>query len=576
MASRFGRVTANNPIKKLPALNLLPRSRGMCFFLATVDLSLSDLNALAGTSLTAKQAEETAAMLGMPLEKSEGDRLVFEISPNRPDWLSVEGIARSFASYLSVKIGLRPYSVAAPTTECQVDESFIPARPHVSACIARGMSLSEETIKQVMQLEEKISDTLGRRRKKISIGAYDLSKVNPPFHYIGAEPSAVRFVPLGMTAEMTLAEAVKAHPKGVQFGAILGPMPKWPIITDSKGQMLCLIPITNADSNKVTTATHDLFVEVNGTSRQAVDESMAFIVAQLLDRGAKVDQVKFTGAVSFTTPQMPKREMKTSVQAVSKLVGITVTSAQIASCLERMGYAARVYGNEVSAEIPFYRNDIMHENDLIEDVAIAYGYNNIKGRQPPFVTTGAKHPDEAFADRLRQTMIGLGFQDCLTFTLTNEKTHYERMLITPSERVRIANPLTGETTMVRTSLLPSLLSVLEANTREKYPQLLSEIGDTVLIDKTNPNGSRTQKKLCAVIASKDANLSAAKSALDALLLEFGIECKFAKSSEPFFIPSRSASFTGGNAHGYYGEINPQVLENFGIEMPVSAFEIWFD
>lgn len=244
--------------------------------------------------------------------------------------------------------------------------------------------------------------------------------------------------------------------------------------------------------------------------------------------------------------------------------------------LERMGFSATAKGQKVTAAIPSYRNDIMHERDLIEDVGIAYGYSNFKGRAPPFPTIGAKHPIESFADRQREIMIGLGFQDCVTFTLTNEPVHYVRMMLTPEGRVQIGNPLTQETTMVRTSILPSLLTVLETNKDQKYPQKLFEAGDTVVPDESSPAGCATQKKLCAVIASKGAGLSDIKSVLEALLKELNVDYSLERSQKQFFIKSRSASVKGAKVRGYFGEVHPQVLENFGMTMPVAAFEVWFE
>jgi phenylalanyl-tRNA synthetase beta chain len=512
----------------------------------------------------------------MPLGKAEGGSMVLEVSPNRPDWLSVEGIARSLSSFLSAKAGIRPLELAKPAVECRVEKEFLAARPFVGAAVARKARLTDESVRQMMQLEEKLCETVGRKRRKISMGHYDLSKLEPPFYYKGAKPGEVSFVPLGMEEKLPLSQIIERHPKGQQYARVLDGLARYPVILDSEGEALCLIPITNGESSRVTTKTADVFVEVNGTTRQAVDSCLAILCAQLADRGAKMEQVMFSGAFSGLTPSFCPRAMKTSQAAAGKLLGVEMPATDIAKNLEKMGYGAIARGESVEAAIPYYRADIMHECDLIEDAGIAYGFEKFRGRPSPFVTTGARHPVEAFADRLRGLMVGFGFQDCVTFTLTNERTHYEKMLSKPAARVEIGNPLTSETTMVRTSILPSLLSVLEANTREKYPQLLFEAGDVAVIDKDDPNGCRTQKKLCALIASREAGLSEIKSVLESALAELGSNYEFEKGQEDFFIPTRSAKVSGEKVRGCYGEIHPQVLENFGIEMPVAAFEIWFE
>ncbi|MFA5247345.1 MAG: phenylalanine--tRNA ligase subunit beta, partial [Candidatus Micrarchaeia archaeon] len=239
-------------------------------------------------------------------------------------------------------------------------------------------------------------------------------------------------------------------------------------------------------------------------------------------------------------------------------------------------FDAVVQADSAVASVPAYRNDIMAECDLVEDIGIAYGYQNFAGRQPPFATIGAKNPTEAFADLLRELTCGLGFQDCVTFTLTNESVHYGRMLLEPSCRVEVGNPLTTETTMVRNTLLPSMLSVLESNKDQKYPQKLSEVGDVVAIDPQSPAGCSTKKRLCAVIAGKGAGLAEIKSTIEALLKELGFSYTLAPVAASFFIPTRGATIEGQKVHGYFGELHPQVLENFNLTMPVACFELWFD
>ena len=543
--------------------------------MATVEFSLNDFNGLVGKKMTAGQVEDTCSMLGMPKERFEEGRLTVEVSPNRPDWLSVEGIARSVSSYNSVTTGLRKYEYAKPALEISVDKSFLDARPYVAAAVARNVKLSDEFLRSMVQLQEKLCDTLGRKRRKVAMGTYDISKVKFPLSYKGFKPDEISFVPLATNSKLTLSKVLSDHPKGQQYGHIIKEFARYPVISDSAGDVLCLIPVTNGESSRMDEKTTDLFIEVNGTSRQAVDDSLNILCAQLADRGAKMEKMKFTGAFESSTPHESPKIAQTSPEAVFKLLGIRLTPPEIAAHLERMGYAAADSGQKIKVTIPAYRNDIMHERDVIEDVGIAYGYGNFTGRMPPFPTIGSKHPVEAFADHQRELMAGLGFQDCVTFTLTNEEAHFKRMLLSFHDRVQIENPLTQETTMVRTSILPSLLSVLEANKGQKYPQKLFEVGDTVLLDDSAPNGCVTKKKLCAVIASKVAGLSEIKSVLEALIKELGLEHRFERHDEPFFIKTRSAKVAGAKMGGHFGEIHPQVLENFGLNMPVAAFEVWF-
>ena len=547
--------------------------------MATVEFTLTDLNALLGQELTAQQAADACALLGIPLEKAEGDNIILEINPNRPDWLCVEGIARSLSSFLSLKTGLREYSIAGPKIQVTVEPSFVKARPFASAFVARNVKLTDQFLADMMQLQEKLCDTLGRRRRKISMGAYDLSKLMPPFTYTARGPKELSFVPLEMTESLTLEQVLEKHPKGKMYAPILREFAEYPVILDARNEVLCLIPVSNGESSKLVAGTTcDLFIEVNGTSKASVDDCIAILYAQLADRGATIEQVTFKGAITQVEPTARKRQFKVTAQAVEKLLGVKMAPAEIATNLEKMGFGAKADAASatVTATVPVYRNDIMAECDLVEDAGIGYGYPNIAGREPPFSTTGAKNPTEAFADRLRELLIGLGFQDCVTFTLTNENTHYGRMGVQPSGHVEIGNPLTNETTMVRTDLLPSMLSVLEANKDQKYPQRLSEVGDVVVPDSQSKQGCSTKKRLCAVICSKNAGLAEIKAATEALLKELGFAYSLEASTLAFYIPTRSAKVTGEKVNGHFGEIHPQVLENFNLSMPAAALELWFD
>jgi phenylalanyl-tRNA synthetase beta chain len=547
--------------------------------LATVEVTLSDLNSLLQQELSSQQVTDSCALIGIPLEKAEGGTLVLEINPNRPDWLCVEGIARSLSSFLSQRTGLREYPLGRPKTEAVVEPSFVKARPFASAFVARNVKLTGQFLADMMQLQEKLCDTLGRRRHKISMGAYDLSKLMPPFTYTARGPRELSFVPLEMKESLTLEEILQKHPKGKLYAPILRKFAQYPVILDARGEVLCLIPVTNGESSRLVEGTTcDLFVEVNGTSKAAVDDCAAILYAQLADRGVSIEQVAFRGAINQAEPAARKRQFKVGADAVEKLLGVRMAPQEIAQNLERMGFGTKVdaASQSVTATVPVYRNDIMAECDLVEDAGIAFGYQNYAGREPPFATIGARDATEAFADRLRELMAGLGFQDCITFTLTNEATHYGRMNAAQEPHVEIGNPLTNETTMVRTALLPSLLSVLEANKDQKYPQKLSEVGDVVVADSQSSQGCSTRKRLCAVIASKNAGLSEIKSAAEALLKELGADYSLCAADLPFYIPTRSAKIAGKKVDGHFGEVHPQVLENFSLLMPVAALEIWFD
>ncbi|MFQ5405993.1 MAG: phenylalanine--tRNA ligase subunit beta [Candidatus Micrarchaeia archaeon] len=550
--------------------------------MAIIETSVLELKNLIGPKvkgLSAKQIADGITMMGLPVDKHDSNTLWVEVSPNRPDCYSVEGLARALSAFLGIKTGLQNYNVNPAKTELKVDSSIKNCpREEIVCAVARNVKLTDDLLKSLIQIQEKLHDTLGRKRKKASIGIHDLSKVKPHFTYKAVKPTQAKFIPLDMRVEKTLEEILLEHPKGVEYAKVLEGAKNYPLIVDAEGQVLSFPPIINGELTKVTENTTELFIEITATDKKAATDSLNILCTLLSDRKAQVERVKISGLQKETTPDLSPKNTATSTKSANKLLGTTIQAKECIKLLEKMGYAAQEKSGKISVSVPVYRNDVLHEVDVIEDIGIAYGFEKFFGTGPRFATIGQKHPQEEFADKARRTMIGLGFQDCITFMLSNERREYAKMLSEETPRVEIANPLTEETTMLRTSLLPSLLGVLENNKDQKYPQTLFEVGEVLLLDEKNETGARTAKKLCMVSAHKNANLAEAKSTLEALMRELNEKPAISSKQEPFFIQGRSAKVKtqSGKFTGSFGEIHPKVLEQLGIEMPVSAFELFLE
>ncbi len=551
--------------------------------MAIISVDFDELRKIAKMpGASAKQVAETLSMMGLPVDRHDAEEFMVEVSPNRPDCYSVEGLGRALEAFSGKTKGLRKYSAAAPKVEMRIDESAKSGpRPFAAAAVVRNVKMNDATIKSMIQIQEKLHDTLGRRRKKVAIGIHDLSKVRPPFVYKAVKPDAVKFVPLDTKVEMSLEEILLEHPKGIGYAKALAGAKTYPLIVDANGDVLSFPPIINGELTRVTEKTTELFIDMTGTSPQALNDALNIVCCMFADRGAQIEQVKLSGAERLVTPDLEPKKAQTSAGAVAGLLGKKLGAQRAAACLEKMGFGAKANGDKIEVLVPAYRNDILHEWDLIEDVGIAFGFENFEGTKPRFATIGSRHPREAMADEIREKMIGLGFQDCITFMLSNEKKEFARMGAVEEPRVRIANPLTEETTMLRVSLLPSLLGVLENNTTQAYPQKLFEAGEVVLPDSKAETNASTVKKLCMVASHKDANLAEAKSALDALFRELGKTLLVEETDAPFLAPGRAAKVSakgekGRRLSGVLGELHPAVLEKFKIEMPVAAFEIFLE
>jgi phenylalanyl-tRNA synthetase beta chain len=401
-----------------------------------------------------------------------------------------------------------------------------------------------------------------------------MKRIKPPFTYKAVEPSSIRFVPLGNNEEMDLHEILQKHEKGIAFASILDGCKRYPIIIDANNQILSFPPIINGTITRVTSETKDIFIDVTGTDFNAVNSTLNIIVTAMADRGGKIQSVKIhDGKKTIKTPNLPPTTMKLKCGDVNDAIGLNISKKDIKTSLHRMGYGVEESNKAEGAKndclkvlIPAYRCDILHNIDLIEDVAIGYGYGNLKGQLPKSSTFGSRRGIEDFSDKLRLIMIGLGFQEVTTLTLSNEKDNLE---FTPENDsvVRIKNPITEEHTVVRTVLIPSLLNILKINKRHNLPQKIVEIGD-VVIDNANV------RKIASLNISSKAGFSDVKSTVECLLKNLNIDYNMEIKQHPAFINGRCASiYSKGNELGYFGEIHPKTIIDFELEHPINGFEI---
>jgi phenylalanyl-tRNA synthetase beta chain len=265
-------------------------------------------------------------------------------------------------------------------------------------------------------------------------------------------------------------------------------------------------------------------------------------------------------------PDLSPRLMELDAAYVSGLLGGEFAPAKVKELLERMRFGAEVKGSKVLVRVPAYRADIMHPMDLVEDVAIAYGYMDFKPQVPKLYALGKSDPLEAYCEEVRDLMVGLQFREVMTLLLSNQRDLFERMNVPMEAAVEALKPVSAEQGTARTWLLPSLMVVLEKNRNREYPQRLFEVGE-VLDGK-----GKTGYKVAGVIAHARSNYSEVKAAVGGLLMGLKVKAEDSPQAHPSFIPGRCS----GGGMGFYGELSPQVLSNFGLEVPVTAFEMRLD
>jgi len=504
---------------------------------------------------------------------------------NRPDLWSVEGLSRALQGYLNHAKGTKQYSVGKSAIEVKVNPQLHNIRPYICCSIIKDIHLSDTTIKGIMHLQDKLDQTNGRSRQKTSIGIYNLDLIKPPIEYTAVKPADVSFVPLGFTEKMGLDEILERHPKGIEYGQIVKKNPLYPMLFDSQGNVLSFPPIINSnDLGKITEESRNLLVEVTGTLHKTVLNTLNLVTLALIDRGGKAYSatINYPAKSDYTektvvTPDFKNRVVPLSVEYTNRLLGLKLSGKQISDLLLTAGLdVEKVSGDCVSVLVPCYRVDVMHQVDIIEDVAVAYGYNNIEPTWRELPTTGRAKPDQRYIDVARELIVGLGYQETLNTTLTNQETLFQKMNLPPTKIIELSNPKIVTMTCMRNWLLPSLMEFLSNNASVEFPQKIFELGKVTLLDETRETRTRDEDWIAAITTHPNANFSEIKSALDSFMANFGVEWQIKEILHPSFIEGRVGKVSvGGMEVGIVGEINPLVLELWKLENPAAAFEVNF-
>jgi len=540
----------------------------------SITVSYRDFCKLLGRRIGLKKLLGHLVMIGIDITEAAGDELKLEVAHNRPDLLSPEGVARVLKGFLGIEIGLPSYEPSASGVMVQVDRSVKPIRPFIAAGVVTKVKLIDEIVASLMQVQEKLHASLCRNRRRGSIGVYDLDTIEPPVRYTTTLPDGIRFVPLEFNRELTPAQILREHPKGIEYGSITRGWSRYPLLVDSRGVVLSIPPIINSESTRVTSKTRQLFIDVTGEDERVANQSLTILMTGLAERGFELRSVavKYPGR-RVRTPDLRPRRHRLSARNANEFIGLNLKPRGIAKIAERMRYGiADIWGDILTLLAPPYRSDLMHEVDIIEDIAIGYGYDQLEPTLPKVVTTGERTPIERLSERARRVLTGLGFMEAMTYTLTNLRTNFELMRAR-GEAVEIANPVSEEYTIIRNSLLPCLLSVLRANRRNPLPQRVFEVGDVALLDEGAETGARNVRRAAAAVIGEGLGFTYIKAVAETLLRELGISHEVRPIEHSSFLEGRAAEFVSdGKSLGIVGEIHPEVILGFELEHPVVTFE----
>ncbi len=523
------------------------------------------------------------------MTQSDDERVIkIELNDtNRPDLWSLNGVARQIKLHEGGKTvdymklmsnkGNNDYGDRV----INVDPGLKDIRPYMVAFMIAGKPIDDPMLKDIIQTQEKLCWNFGRKRKSISMGVYRLDQVKFPAKYEAVDPDKTSFVPLACDSPMTCRQILTDHPKGKDFGWILEPFKKFPLLRDANNEVLSMAPIINsANLGAVQVGDKDLMVELTGDNIENLILSANIVACDFADQGYEIKPILVkhpydTGlGKDIMVPYYFQQTTKTTLTAVNKLLGSDFDMPKVVDALTRMGSTVETKGEEITLTPAPYRNDFLHEVDIIEDVMIGCNVSAFEPRNPHDFTIGRLLPLTEFSRKAKTLMVGLGYQEMIFNYVGSKKDYIDNMLIDGSKVIEIANPMSENYQFIRPEVISSLLRAESGSANAIFPHKIFEIGKVAYIKEDENTGTITRQHLGFLTASANANFNTLASEVSSLLYFLDHEYKVVESDDPRFIVGRQAAVMVGDKQvGVFGEVNPQVLENWSITTPCAAGEI---
>ena len=523
-----------------------------------------------------------------------------EVAANRYDLLCLEGLALALRIFLEKQKmpDIKPINVL-PENERQliVYDSVNDVRPIGLCAILRDINFTDEMLKSFMDLQDKLHNNICRGRKLVSMGTHDLDTVKGPFTYRALEPEHIHFVPLNREEEVNgdgLMTLLKDDPKLGKYLDLLKGKKKYPVMMDSNGIIMSLPPIINSQHTKMTLNTHNVLLDITGTDLTKCEIVLNTLIAMFsvyCKNPFTVEEIKVinekTGE-SKIYPDLTPRKFKVDVKYLQTITGIyDIIPEKIIQLLEKMELKAKIINpQEIEVSAPITRSDILHPCDIAEDLAISYGYNNIKKQLTQTKTHGMQQPYNKLTDLFRDEMAMGGYTEFLTMALLSKEDMFTNLLSEEKDdkTVEISYSKTKEFQYMRSSLIPGILKSIEGNKANALPFKIFEISDVVEINEESEVGAVNRRKLCFAYTNTSSAMEIIQGMVDLLMKKIGlcfnsdnVEKKYTikKSENKIFFEDRQAEiFILDNIKiGIYGIIHPKVLKNFGIKNPVTLCDI---
>lgn len=553
---------------------------------------------LLGKTYTDKELEEIFPIAKAELDSHDTENKVLKIElndTNRPDLWSPMGLARAIKTYEHPEKG-RDYeneffSNALSEKDCGgrcliIGPDAKKVRPYSVAFAADGCVVTEDILLALIQNQEKLCHNFGRKRRSIAMGIYRDDLIQYPVHFNGADPDKTHFVPLHFEEDMTLREILEKHPKGQEYGYIIKDSPLYPYLYDDAGRALSMPPVINsADVGAVQVGDSSLFVEMSGTVLKDLILCASIMACDMADLGFTIKPIKvvFPEPTEFgdsiTVPYYFQKSSSCTTDDVRRVLGEELNAGECIEALKRMGNACVCSDNDtITVHPPVFRNDFLHAVDVVEDIMIGHGLQNFEPTIPRDFTVGRLSPAEELSRKIKDIMVGLGFQEMMYNYLGSKKEYAANMNISDENLITVSNPMSENFEALRPSVLPSLLESEAASQSALYPHLIFEVGKIAYLEPSDNSGTVTHNSLGFLAANKAMGFNDINSYVYTLMYFLKKDYKLmALENDGRFIAGRCAKIVvEGKEAGVFGEVHPQVLENWMCGMPAVMCEINID
>jgi len=525
-----------------------------------------------------KEMEDKITMMGTPVEEATNGEVSVEVFPNRPDLLSLQNFSLAVNNFNSKK-GLAKFSIKDGEKDyvVKVEKSVKSVRPYTVCAIVKGIKFDDEKIKEIIDIQEKLHNSIGRKRKRVAIGIYPLEKIKLPITFSAKKPEDISFVPLESPGrkEMKGRQILRAHPTGREYADLLKGYDAFPIFTDADGKILSMPPIINSEeTGRITEKTKEIFIECSGHNLHYLKKCLNILVLTFSEMGGRVYsmQIKDSKEGNFKTPDMSQKEMLFDIKDIEKTLGIKLTQKEVRNYLGRMGIGYEEKKGKSIALIPAYRTDILHWIDLTEEIAIAYGYENFKPEIPNISTIGEEDSAEKTKGDLSEILANCGLLEVSSFHLANKKD-VKKMHFDYKDFLQVEDSKTDRD-VLRVDLISGLLQILSENSDAGYPQKIFEIGRVFEKDSRTETGVKETEKLAIALSDEEISFTDMKQILDYFFKMIDLEFSIENVEDSNYINGRVAKIiVNKDEVGRIGEISPRVLRNWKIKMPVVALEI---